>query len=251
MSDTPSAVTAPVGGPAAPPPSALRPADAPDLRPADAPDTWSAGATGVAPAPAPAPVPLPEASGPRDAVTRLRAHGCWYPSADPDGTEAAFICDRGGVPQLWAGPLGGSEVRLLDSYPDPVKEVSWSPDGRWIAYTTAPGGGEHTRVLCVRPDGSGHRILAGADPDSTAHLGCWAHDGSAVAVTLAGPGARARPDGAGPARPDTGAPAKWAERGGRATLLGGTPYDAAGGTGQTGTESGAMASAVPAARPDG
>ncbi|MFG3232863.1 S9 family peptidase [Streptomyces antibioticus] len=163
-------------------------------------------------APAPVPVALPVTSGPRDAVTRLHAHGCWYPSADPDGTGVAFICDRGGVPQLWAGPVDGGEARLLDSSPDPVKEVSWSPDGRWIAYTTAPGGGEHTRVLCVRPDGSGRRVLAGADPDSTAHLGCWAHDGSAVAVTLTAPAADGTP-----------AP-NWEDRGGRATLLGGTPY---------------------------
>ncbi|WP_434093334.1 S9 family peptidase [Streptomyces griseorubiginosus] len=172
---------------------------------------------------APAPVPLPEAEGPRDAVTRLRAHGCWYPSADPDGTEAAFICDRGGVPQLWAGPVDGEGVRLLDSSPDPVKEVSWSPDGRWIAYTTAPGGGEHSRVLCVRPDGTGRRLLAGADPDTSAYLGCWARDGSAVAVTLAAPAAsRARRDGL--RQPSDPAPARWTARDGRATLLGTTAY---------------------------
>ncbi|MFF7952537.1 S9 family peptidase [Streptomyces griseorubiginosus] len=172
---------------------------------------------------APAPVPLPEAEGPRDAVTRLRAHGCWYPSADPDGTEAAFICDRGGVPQLWAGPVDGEGVRLLDSSPDPVKEVSWSPDGRWIAYTTAPGGGEHSRVLCVRPDGTGRRLLAGADPDTSAYLGCWAHDGSAVAVTLAAPAAsRARRDGLW--QPSDPAPDHWTARDGRATLLGSTAY---------------------------
>ncbi|MFI8231205.1 S9 family peptidase [Streptomyces sp. NPDC085900] len=150
---------------------------------------------------APVAVPLPEAVGPRDAVTRLRAHGCWYPSASPDGTEAAFICDRGGVPQLWAGPVQGDEVRLLDASPDPVTEVSWSPDGRWIAYTAAPGGGEHSRVLCVRPDGTGRRILAGADPDTSAYLGCWARDGSAVAVTVAVPAVRTSGDGSpgGPA----------------------------------------------------
>ncbi|WP_317448056.1 prolyl oligopeptidase family serine peptidase [Streptomyces collinus] len=136
---------------------------------------------------APARVPLPDASGPREATTRLIAHGCWYPSADPAGAEVAFICDRGGVPQLWVGPVDGDAPRLLDDGPDPVREVSWSPDGRWIAYTTAPGGGEQKRVLCVRPDGSDRHILAGAEPGSSAHLGCWAHDGSAIAVTVAVP----------------------------------------------------------------
>lgn len=157
--------------------------------------TSTARAVTLGAGPAPVAVPLPEAVGPRDAVTRLRAHGCWYPSASPDGTEAAFICDRGGVPQLWAGPVQSDEVRLLDASPDPVTEVSWSPDGRWIAYTAAPGGGEHSRVLCVRPDGTGRRILAGADPDTSAYLGCWAHDGSAVAVTVAVPAVRTSGDG--------------------------------------------------------
>ncbi|MEV6840229.1 prolyl oligopeptidase family serine peptidase [Streptomyces sp. NPDC051133] len=173
---------------------------------------------------------MPDASGPRDATTRLIAHACWYPSADPAGTEAAFICDRGGVPQLWAGPVDGDAVRLLDDGPDPVREVSWSPDGRWIAYTTAPGGGEHTRVLCVRPDGTDRHILAGAEPGSSAHLGCWAHDGSAIAVTVAVPTAvpvvvpapdvPAEPGPADPGR----LPEHWQSSMGDAELLGAPPH---------------------------
>ncbi len=218
---------------ASPPPPAAAFPGAVDLAPEALPfsDPWPADAHGSGRAAAPAQVLLPDAGGPRDAVTRLRAHGCWYPSANADGTQAAFICDRGGVPQLWAGPVDGDEVRLLDSSPDPVKEVSWSPDGRWIAYTTAPGGGEHSRVLCVRPDGTGRHILAGADPASTAYLGCWTHDGSAVAVTVAAPPAPAYGDGTGPAPVDldpagTPLPPDWTDRDGRATLLGATRYAA-------------------------
>lgn len=202
-----------------------------DSRPADG------DAPGAVCAAAPPLVLLPEAAGPREAVSRLRAHGCWYPSAGADGAEVAFICDRGGVPQLWAGPVNSAEVRLLDSSPDPVTEVSWSPDGRWIAYTTAPGGGEHSRVLCVRPDGTGRRVLAGADPGSTAYLGCWAHDGSGLAVTVTAPAARTPGDAPGRAPADRGPaaspldgalpPAGWADRGGPATLLGASSYDAA------------------------
>ncbi|MFJ4693004.1 alpha/beta fold hydrolase [Streptomyces sp. NPDC088766] len=196
-------------------------------------------AAGPAPAAtSPVLVPLPDTAGPRDTPQRLTSHGCWYPSVDPSGRFVAFICDRGGVPQLWTGPVDGHEVHLLDSDPHPVKEVAWSPDGRWIAYTTAPGGGEHTRVLCVRPDGTGRRLLAGAEPGSSAHLGCWQHDGSALAVTVAEPVA-AR--GAGgpeerPAREDLADPgtytapraAGWASRDGRAVLLGSPHHTAAG-----------------------
>ena len=111
-------------------------------------------------------------------------HGCAQAATDPTGTAAAYICDRGGVPQLWTGPLqGAGEPRLLDPAPDPVTSVSWSPDGRWIAYTSAPDGAEHGRVLCIRPDGTGRRVLAGADPRAAAYLGCWSRDGSALAVT--------------------------------------------------------------------
>ncbi|MYX47338.1 S9 family peptidase, partial [Streptomyces sp. SID89] len=142
---------------------------------------------------APAPLALPDVSAAHDTPQPVTAHGCWYPSVDPSGRQVAFICDRGGVPQLWTGPVDGDSVRLLDGDPDPVTEVSWSPDGRWIAYTTAPGGGELTRVLCVRPDGTGRRVLAGAEPGSSAHLGCWRHDGSALAVTVAEPSAGPEP----------------------------------------------------------
>lgn len=184
---------------------------------------------------APLLVPLADAAGTRDTPQPLISHGCWYPSADPTGERVAFICDRTGVPQLWIGPAGGTvavdggDIHLLDTDPDPVTEAAWSPDGRWIAYTVAPGGGEHTRVLCVRPDGTGRRIVAGADSGSSAYLGCWAHDGSAVAVTVAEP-----PPALGPPAPDDAVaedrdgfadhgelPADWAERDGHATLLGG------------------------------
>ncbi|MDN3296058.1 prolyl oligopeptidase family serine peptidase [Streptomyces ficellus] len=168
---------------------------------------------------APLLVPLADAAGLRDTPQPLVSHGCWYPSADPTGERVAFICDRTGVPQLWTGPVDGGDIHLLDSDPDPVTEVAWSPDGRWIAYTVAPGGGEHTRVLCVRPDGTGRRIVAGADWTSSAYLGCWARDGSAVAVTVAEP----PPPVAEPAVPGD-LPAGWAERDGHATLLGGEHY---------------------------
>lgn len=215
---------------------------------------WRAEERGAAPAvgvtagppatpatvPAPSQVPLPGNAGPPDTPQPLRAHGCWYPSVDPSGMHIAFICDRGGVPQLWSGPVDGHEVRLLDSDPHPVKEVAWSPDGRWIAYTTAPGGGEHTRVLCVRPDGTGRHILAGAEPGSSAYLGCWQHDGSAVAVTVAEPvpppgegeaeewPALAEPGLADPRTYTARRPPGWAARDGRAVLLGGPHHGDAG-----------------------
>ncbi|MFJ8295009.1 S9 family peptidase [Streptomyces sp. NPDC094447] len=162
---------------------------------------------------------LADAAGPRDTPRPRVAHGCWYPSPDPRGEHVAFVCDREGAPQLWTAPVGRDDAHLLDAGPDPVTEVSWSPGGEWIAYTVAPGGSGHTRVLCVRPDGSGRRVLAGAEPGSSAYLGCWAPDGSALAVTVA------EPTGGGePAE----RPAPWTQRDGPATLLGSAPAGGAG-----------------------
>ncbi|MEV7728877.1 prolyl oligopeptidase family serine peptidase [Streptomyces sp. NPDC087917] len=182
------------------------------------------------PEPAPAMIRLPDRPH-ADPASLLRAHGCWYPSVDPTGEHVAYICDRGGLPQLWCGPARGTRAHVLDADPDPVTELSWSPDGRWIAYTAAPGGGEHTRVLAVRPDGSGRRVLAGADPAGSAHLGCWTRDGTALAVTVTrpspaasehtGPGHLARDTGDGARGLPEAAPAAWAGRGDPATLLGG------------------------------
>ncbi|MFI9115355.1 S9 family peptidase [Streptomyces venezuelae] len=179
-------------------------------------------ATTARAATAPVAAPVADAAGPRDTPRPRVAHGCWYPSPDPRGEQVAFICDRDGAPQLWAGPVGSDDAHLLDTGPDHVTEVSWSPSGEWIAYTVAPGGSGHTRVLCVRPDGSDRRVLAGAEPGSSAYLGCWARDGSAVAVTVAEPvGERARPPAS------TGRSAGWTERDGHATLLDGVPPDGA------------------------
>ncbi|MFF3861499.1 S9 family peptidase [Streptomyces sp. NPDC002209] len=207
----------------------LRPADETPRGAAEPPAAGAPPADPVAgPAPAPAPIRMPGHRG-VDPPTLLTAHGCWYPSADPTGEHVAFICDRAGVPQLWSGPARGVEVHVLDGDPDPVTEVSWSPDGRWIAYTSAPGGGEHTRVLVVRPDGTGRRVLAGAEPGSSAHLGCWTRDGTALAITVAqpspagsehaGPG-HLRQDAEGASSADGRTPGSaWSGRGGPATLL--------------------------------
>jgi hypothetical protein len=63
-----------------------------------------------------------------------------------------------------------------------VQTVHWSPDGARLALQVAPGGGERTRVVLVRPDGAEERTVA---PDARAvTLGCWARDGHRLGVTL-------------------------------------------------------------------
>jgi dipeptidyl aminopeptidase/acylaminoacyl peptidase len=65
-----------------------------------------------------------------------------------------------------------------------VVAAHWSPDGRWLAFSVATGGGVKTEVWVVRPDGSGARRLAG-NP-SHAVLGPWKRTGHRLVVTVTG-----------------------------------------------------------------
>jgi dipeptidyl aminopeptidase/acylaminoacyl peptidase len=120
----------------------------------------------------------------------------------PDGQSLAFVSDRDGLPALWVAALDRLDAPVrLDTGPDHVRQVSWSPDGRWLTCLLAPFGGEQTRVLVLRPDGSEQRTLAGG-PDGAlgglagvaagagggggaGTLGAWRPDGALVGVTEA------------------------------------------------------------------
>ncbi len=105
----------------------------------------------------------------------------------PDGSSLAWISDRSGRPRAWraALPADGSPVveppRPL-AVDDDVQALSWSPDGEWLALQLAPGGGERTRVVLVRPDGSETLDIAPAAPAVT--LGAWSPGGYRLGVTI-------------------------------------------------------------------
>jgi dipeptidyl aminopeptidase/acylaminoacyl peptidase len=119
------------------------------------------------------------------------AWGSWGPSMTRDGMRIAFISDRSGVPEVWVQdvaregePPAASRIPLSA---DPVLQVSWSADGRWLACVLATDGGVRTQVWVVRPDGTEARRIAG-DRAVHAELGPWARSGHRVVVTLPSPG---------------------------------------------------------------
>ncbi|WP_239377110.1 prolyl oligopeptidase family serine peptidase [Frankia sp. Cj5] len=134
--------------------------------------------------------------GPGDLVDDwVAAASCSSPSLGPAGM-IAYVSDRDGTPRLWLRDATGRQ-QPLDTGAGHVRSVLWSPDGGWIAVVVAPGGGEHTEVRVVRPDGSGLRRLAGgwhpavsphastgseAGTASAAGLGRWTPDGTALAI---------------------------------------------------------------------
>jgi TolB protein len=62
----------------------------------------------------------------------------WNPAT---GRELAFISDRGGSPQIYVMDSSGANQRPLISKAGHCDSPSWSPDGRYIAFTWGGAGG--------------------------------------------------------------------------------------------------------------
>jgi dipeptidyl aminopeptidase/acylaminoacyl peptidase len=57
-----------------------------------------------------------------------------HPRWSPDGSQIAFVSDRGGSAQVWLLPIDGGEARALTTLPIDVAGPIWSPKGDKIAF---------------------------------------------------------------------------------------------------------------------
>jgi len=101
---------------------------------------------------------------------------CWSPSFSPDGETVAFISNMNGIPQIWTIPREGGWPTLITSLDDPIGSVAWSPNGKWLSFSMAPGGGMNQQIYIIRPDGSEIRLLTDGG-NETNRLGNWTSDG--------------------------------------------------------------------------
>jgi TolB protein len=70
----------------------------------------------------------------------------WNPRT---GREIAFISDRGGSPQVYVMDASGANQRPLVARGGHSDSPSWSPDGRYIAFTYGGAGGYQIFVADV------------------------------------------------------------------------------------------------------
>jgi dipeptidyl aminopeptidase/acylaminoacyl peptidase len=145
------------------------------------PDPLAPTAAALASPAAPAAPAAAPAGGELEAeVTRMaRIGGCWSPSFSPDALSLAFVSNQSGVPQVWKVAADGVRQERITTLDDPVGLVEWSPDGRFLAFTVAPGGGMNSQVYLMRPDGQQLSRASGPADDVKSNnlLHGFSHDG--------------------------------------------------------------------------
>ena len=111
-----------------------------------------------------------------------RVGAAWSPSFSPDGRRIAFLSRLSGTPQVWIVPTEGGWPEQITAMDDPIGAVNWSPDGSWLAFSAAPGGGLNTQVYLARPDGSGARRITEGGEEGTQISG-WSRDGALLMLS--------------------------------------------------------------------
>jgi TolB protein len=109
------------------------------------------------------------------------------PAFSPDGRTMAFQRDSqdGYSSEVWLAAANGTQLRPLLHDTRGLGDVStespaWSPDGRWIAFSTGPADEVKPVIHLVHPDGTGLKTLAdGSDP-------AWSPDGKRIAFDRRG-----------------------------------------------------------------
>ncbi|QHV98212.1 S41 family peptidase [Spirosoma endbachense] len=94
------------------------------------------------------------------------------PSLSPDGAEIAFV--SGG--DIWTVPAAGGEARLLVSHPDNESRPLYSPDGKYLAFTSSRSGNGDIYLLALET-GTIKRLTY---DDGAEVLNAWSRDGKMV-----------------------------------------------------------------------
>ncbi|MBI2710458.1 MAG: S9 family peptidase [Actinobacteria bacterium] len=114
------------------------------------------------------------------------------PAVSPDGTQVAYPVTRTDLDAnkyrtaIWvAATDGGSPPRQMTSGEHGDDEPAWSPDGRWLAFTSSrkeDKGGTRSTLHLLPVDGPGETVTLADRDESIADLR-WSPDGARLAFT--------------------------------------------------------------------
>jgi dipeptidyl aminopeptidase/acylaminoacyl peptidase len=119
------------------------------------------------------------------------------PRISPDGTRVAYTVTTADFDQdafvthVWIVDLATGERTQITRGAKSASGPEWSPDGRWLAFTSNRAG-DKTQVFAIRPDGGEAVQLTKAD--SGVSRFAWSPDGSQIAFTAEPPEAPSRKD---------------------------------------------------------
>jgi hypothetical protein len=106
------------------------------------------------------------------------------PVWSPDGTQLAFVSDRGGKPDIWLRDMKTNKFRQLTTLDDAVAMPSWSPDGKRIAFFKIPPFGRtDQRSLNVVTVFTGD-VAEIRNPIGTEGAIAWSADGKTLAMKV-------------------------------------------------------------------
>jgi dipeptidyl aminopeptidase/acylaminoacyl peptidase len=115
----------------------------------------------------------------------------------PDGAWVAYAVSEADLEQdafvthLWRARAATGETYQLTRGPKSAGSARWSPDSRWLAFTSTRVG-DKNQIFAIRPDGG--EAIQLTKTEGGVNDFAWSNDGSQIAFTAPGPEAQARKD---------------------------------------------------------
>ena len=115
--------------------------------------------------------------------------GSFDPTWSPDGSQIAFAIRGQDETSIAVIGVDGKGIRKLASSTNPRDFYwvpDWSPDGSWILFESKTDRELRTRLMAVRPNGTGLHQLATFDTDNHCICADWSPDGERIAYQAPG-----------------------------------------------------------------
>jgi Tol biopolymer transport system component len=112
----------------------------------------------------------------------------WFPAWSPDGSRIAFSSHRADpdptddveISDAYTMRSDGTDVRKLTDSQGFNGNPSWSPDGRWLVYSTDRGGGQHIEIIPSDGSGPSRRITTLAGGSAGQELARFSPNGKRI-----------------------------------------------------------------------